>query len=478
MHFEHLSNVERTWQVSRRGFMLGATATAAAAVTGCSRVAARVGDIQLAAKAGRARLLSDSTVSTAVFGYGGQVPGRELRLRQGDRLRVSVKNELQEETTVHWHGIRLPNAMDGVPHLTQKPIKPGETFLYDFVAPDAGTYWYHPHHNSSQQVGRGLYGPLIVEEAEPIKVDRDITWLLGDWRLLEDGQISDDFGNMHDSMHAGRVGNTITINGRAPQPLAVRTGERVRLRLINAANARIFGLKFAGHSPKIVALDGQPVTPHEPSGSVLVGPAMRVDLIIDMVGDPSLKFAVEDTFYKGLEYTLTTLEYGPNPLRQALLTTPIALPPNRIAEPHLRAATRHEITFSGGMGGGMGMMGGGMMGGGMGMMGGMSWAINGVSATSHTHEPMLTFARGKTVVLNLNNDTAWWHPIHLHGHSFRVISRNGKPTAHREWQDTVLMPPRETAEIAFVADNPGDWMFHCHVLEHQAAGMMANLRVA
>jgi FtsP/CotA-like multicopper oxidase with cupredoxin domain len=205
---------------------------------------------------------------------------------------------------------------------------------------------------------------------------------------------------------------------------------------------------------------------------------MRVDLIIDMVGDPSLKFAVEDTFYKGLEYTLTTLEYGPNPLRQALLTTPIALPPNRIAEPHLRAATRHEITFSGGMGGGMGMMGGGMMGGGMGMMGGMSWAINGVSATSHTHEPMLTFARGKTVVLNLNNDTAWWHPIHLHGHSFRVISRNGKPTAHREWQDTVLMPPRETAEIAFVADNPGDWMFHCHVLEHQAAGMMANLRVA
>jgi len=130
--------------------MLGATATAAAAVTGCSRVAARAGDIQLAAKAGRARLLSDSTVSTAVFGYGGQVPGRELRLRQGDRLRVSVKNELQEETTVHWHGIRLPNAMDGVPHLTQKPIKPGETFLYDFVAPDAGTYWYHPHHNSSQ----------------------------------------------------------------------------------------------------------------------------------------------------------------------------------------------------------------------------------------------------------------------------------------------------------------------------------------
>ena len=458
--------------------MLGGTAAAAAAATGCSRFAAEEGDIQLTAQSGRARLLPDSNVSTSVFGYGSRVPGRELRLRQGDRLRVSVKNELDEETTVHWHGIRLPNAMDGVPHITQKPVKPGETFLYDFVAPDAGTYWYHPHHNSSQQVGRGLYGPLIVEEAEPIKVDRDITWLLGDWRLLEDGQISNDFGNIHDSMHAGRVGNTITINGRPPRPLAVRTGERVRLRLINAANARIFGLRFGRHKPQIIALDGQPVTPHEPSGAVVLGPAMRVDLIIDMVGDPSAKFSVEDTFYKGLEYALTTMEYGSTPLRRTLLTTPIALPPNRISEPDLSAATRHDVTFSGGMGGGMGMMGGPMMSGGMGMMEGMAWAINGVSATGHTHDPMITFPRGRTVVLNLNNDTAWWHPIHLHGHSFRVISRNGKPTAYREWQDTVLMPPRETAAIAFVADNPGDWMFHCHVLEHQAAGMMANLRVA
>lgn len=452
--------------------MLTASAAAAAAVTGCSRLNAEEGDRKLIARAGRARLLPDSNASTSVFGYDGQVPGRELRLRQGDRLRVSVKDELEEETTVHWHGIRLPNAMDGVPHLTQPPIKSGESFLYDFVVPDAGIYWYHPHHNSSQQVGRGLYGPLIVDEVEPIEVDRDITWILGDWRLMEDGQISDDFGNMHDSMHAGRVGNTITINGRAPQPLAVRTGERVRLRLINAANARIFGLKFGEHRPQIIALDGQPVTPHEPSGAILVGPAMRVDLVIDMIGHPGSKSTVEDTFYKGLEYALMTFEYGQTPLRTALRTTPIALPPNCIPEPDLRAAARHDVTFSGGMGG-IGMMSGGMR-----MMGGMAWAINGVSATNHNHEPMITFPRGRTVVLNLNNDTAWWHPIHFHGHSFRVVSRNGRPTTHREWQDTVLVPPHETAEIAFVAENPGDWMFHCHVLEHQAAGMMANFRVA
>ena len=126
-------------------------------------------------------------------------------------------------------------------------------------------------------------------------------------------------------------------------------------------------------------------------------------------------------------------------------------------------------------------MQGGMMGGssgqGGGMAGMMGWTVNGVSATGHVHEPMLTIPRGQTAVMDLKNDTAWWHPIHLHGHSFRVISRNGKPTEHREWQDTVLIPPQESAQIAFVADTRGDWMLHCHILEHQAAGMMAAFRV-
>ena len=108
----------------------------------------------------------------------------------------------------------------------------------------------------------------------------------------------------------------------------------------------------------------------------------------------------------------------------------------------------------------------------------MAWTVNGVSATEHAHQPIVTIPRGRTAVMNLKNETAWWHPIHIHGHSFRVVSRNGVPTAHREWQDTVLVPPEESAEIAFVSDNPGDWMLHCHILEHQAAGMMAAFRVA
>ena len=432
----------------------------------------------LVAAPGSAPLLGAGRPQTSIWSYNGKVPGPEIRVRQGERLRVAVQNRLNEETTVHWHGVRVPNPMDGVPHLTQKPIAPGETFLYDFSPPDAGTYWYHPHQRSFEQVGRGLYGPLIIEEHEPILVDRDLTWVLDDWRLLEDASISDDFGDRMDTGMSGRVGNTVTVNGRLPGDFHVRAGERIRLRLINGANARIFGLEFEGHRPQIVALDGQPVEPHFPKGGrVLLGPAMRIDLVIDMGGDPGARFSVTDTFYKDLEYRLLDFAYTDTSLRAHPLDAPIRLPPNPLAEPELAAAARHEVSFGGGMMGG-GMMREGMMSGGMpGMHHDGIWTINGVSARGHVMEPMLTLAHGRSHVLAMHNDTAWHHPIHLHGHSFRVLSRNGKPTRYREWQDTVMMEPQERIEIALVADNPGDWMFHCHILEHQAAGMMVVIRV-
>jgi FtsP/CotA-like multicopper oxidase with cupredoxin domain len=227
---------------------------------------------------------------------------------------------------------------------------------------------------------------------------------------------------------------------------------------------------------------------------------MRADLVVDMTAAPGARFRVVDTFYRDLEYRLFDLVYADEPLRGHASDTPIRLPDNPLADPDLPVAERHEVSFGGGMmsgmmgssmrggmsGGGMGgMMGGGIMGRMMdGMMGGDGmrhdgvWTINGVSATGHVMDPMLTLARGRSYVLVLHNDTAWHHPIHLHGHSFRVLSRDGMPTRHREWQDTVLMAPRERVEIALVADNPGDWMFHCHILEHQAAGMMGVIRVA
>ena len=483
--------------LTRRAFIASSAAAVAGAMLSVSRSwparATPVTELRLRAAPHRVRLVPEPHGETPAWCYNGQVPGPEIRLRQGDRLRVHVENDLDEETTVHWHGVRLPNAMDGVPHLTQSPIKPGETFTYEFDAVDAGTFWYHPHQRSFEQVGRGLYGPLIVEEVEAPRVDRDLTWVLDDWRLTKSAAISDDFGNGHDMSHNGRVGNTVTINGRVPDSFAVQQGERIRLRLVNAANARIFGLDFQDHKAVVIALDGQPVTPHTPeSGLVVLGPAMRADVILDMTGSAGSRVSVVDRFYRELEYRLVDLAYADTVLRDSKPDWPMALPANPLPEPDIADADRHDVVFNGGMMGGMvmqemgGSMGddssGGMMGN---MMGGMMnmmhsgkiWFINGVAAEGHVMDPMLTLQHGRSHVISMTNATNWHHPIHLHGHSFRVIARNGQPTPHREWQDTVLMAPRERVEIAFVADNPGDWMFHCHILEHQAAGMMGIIRV-
>jgi FtsP/CotA-like multicopper oxidase with cupredoxin domain len=315
---------------SRRSFLAASAGAAVGALFPAwpGRTEAASSNYHLVAGPGRTHLVGVAYPETSVWSYNGAVPGPEIRLRQGERLRITVENQLAEETTVHWHGLRVPNAMDGVPHLTQRPIAPGETFVYEFDVPDAGTYWYHPHQRSFEQVGRGLYGSLIVEEREPIRVDRDVTWVLDDWRLLQDAQISDDFGNFMDSSHNGWVGNTVTVNGHILESFAVRAGERLRLRLINAANARIFALEFQGHRPQVIALDGQPVEPHEPEGGpVVLGPAMRADLVIDMSGDPGGRFTVADTFYRGLEYRLLDLVFSdepplrPHPLDAAMRLT-------------------------------------------------------------------------------------------------------------------------------------------------------------
>lgn len=438
----------------------------------------------LHARPGVTRIAPEPYATTPVWCYNDTVPGPEIRVRQGDHIQIVVPNELDEETTVHWHGLRVPNDMDGVPHLTQTPIGPNERFVYEFQTVDAGTFWYHPHQRGFEQVERGLYGAFIVDELEPITVDRDITWILDDWRLTKDATIREDFGNMHDASHSGRIGNTVTINGKIPDTFHVRHGERVRLRLINAANARVFALRFSDHTPIVIALDGQPIEPHAAQGGIVVlGPAMRADLVIDMTNSPKSLTPIIDEYYPGLEYRLVTLEYADEVLRDAIPDWSVSLPPNPIPEPNIANATRHDIVFNGGMMGGMVMQEMGadpsaQMDSMMGMMhSGKIWFINGIAAEGHVMDHVLTLERNQSYIISMTNMTAWDHPIHLHGHSFRVISRNGTPTRYREWQDTVLMHPRDRVDIAFVADNPGDWMFHCHILEHQAAGMMAVIRV-
>ena len=458
--------------VPRRALILGAGAAGLARTFSLRRsfAASETREYLLAVRTATVNLTGNGYPDTAVWAYEGSVPGPVLQVRQGQPVQITVVNKFNEDTTVHWHGIRLPNAMDGVPGLTQKPIRPGESFVYEFTPPDAGTFWYHPHVDTLQQLGRGLAGALIVEEPEPVAVDRDLLWLIEDWRLDDRGRIAGGFGNRMEAGMSGRIGNTVTINGRVAEKVSVKAGERVGLRLVNAALARIVGLRFEDHKPVVVAHDGQPCEPHLPEGGrVVLGPAMRADLILDMTGKPGQTYRVIDDFYQDLAYKLVDLAYDGKPAREPRSEPPQQLPANPLPEPQIAAAERLEIALRGGMMGGMGMMCGD----------GATWTMNGMSMTGdgQSMPPLFAIKRGKSCVLALRNETAWWHPMHLHGHSFRVVSRNGKPNPGKEWRDTVLVPPRESADLAFVADHPGDWMFHCHVTDHQEAGMMAVIRI-
>jgi FtsP/CotA-like multicopper oxidase with cupredoxin domain len=424
-------------------------------------------------------LVGDEGPATEVWCFNGEVPGPLIRARQGDRLKVEVKNDLDEPTTVHWHGLRIPVAMDGVPWLSQPPIAPGETFVYDFELSDAGTFWYHPHIGSSEQLGRGLKGVLIVDEPDPPAVDRDLLWVLDDWRLDRDARITP-FGAMMDASHAGRVGNVVTVNGSIAMDAPVRAGERLRLRLINIANARTFAPRFGPDTQAwLVALDGHPVPPRRlPEGRVVLGAGMRADLILDLVGEPgAVGQVIDDAYGDRNRYELMRLVYaGDAPLRDAPPSPPAGMTPNPVPEPDLATAERHRVLLEGGA---MGGLRGASMDGRFVPMrelaqAGKLWAMNGIVPEDvFTAPPLLKLGAGASHVIELVNRTAFDHPMHLHGHSFRVLGGD-----HAPLRDTVLLRPEETVEIALVADNPGSWMFHCHILEHQESGMMAVVEVA
>lgn len=292
---------------TRRRFLQSAAA-AGALVPLAPRIAA-ASEHRLVAATARAAIAGGAHPETEIWAYNGSSPGPLLRVRRGTKLKVTLENHVADATSLHWHGIRLPNAMDGVPDLTQKPVKRGESFVYEFEAKDSGTYWYHPHWKSYEQVERGLYGALIVDEDAPPAVDRDVVWVLDDWRLTPEAKIAADFANIFDMSHAGRLGNTVTVNGKIAEEFPVRVGERIRLRLVNVANARIFGLRFGVMAPWLVATDGHASVPYPLSGNRLVlGPGMRADLIVDCGGLSGERVSVTDDFYPQRAYRLIDLD--------------------------------------------------------------------------------------------------------------------------------------------------------------------------
>jgi len=390
-----------------------------------------------------AQILPEGDGATRMLGLNGTTPGPELRVPQGGRLEIGFENGIGAESALHWHGIRIENAMDGVPGLTQEPVPDGGRFDYVFTAPDAGTFWYHSHARSWEQVEQGLYGALIVDEPEPPHVDHDVTVLIDDWRLDRDGTLIGGFGDMHDFAHGGRLGNF----ARTFLSVAtVRRGDRLRLRLINAATARIFPIGLSGATGRIVALDGMPLAAPREIGEIILAPAQRMDLIVDV--EDTLRF---DLLTRGEPYELGRIAVSgetPDPIGGDIP----ALAPADAATPGTPA---QDLTLR---------MEGGAMGGRH--SGDDIWAFNGVSGLQDA--PFARFARGETARIRLINDTAFPHGMHLHGHHFHEVAADGTPG---DLRDTTLVAAGETRDILCVFDNPGKWLLHCHMLGHQASGM-------
>jgi len=400
---------------------------------------------------------------TPAWGYGGQAPGLELRGRQGDWLRVRFTNLLPEPTTIHWHGIRLPLEMDGVPYVSQLPVLPGESFEYRFQLHDAGSFWYHPHTSSGEQLGRGLVGPLIVEESEPSGFAHERTLSLKSWHVDQQGAFTD-FSVPREAARGGTPGVLSTVNGEHLPTLDLPAGQIVRLRILNLDNTLTYRLNLSAGEARIYALDGNPVAPRPLGKEYWLGPGMRLEL--------GLKVPEA-----GTELSLRN-----GPLRLAALRAvaseqspggwPAALPANPIAEPDLdRAETlRFNFEWAGALSTDL-QQGGAFK---FWQINGQAWDINDKSCAER---PIATLRHGGHYIFELRNLSQYQHPIHLHGMAFKVISSNRR-RIEPWYTDTYLLGKNETARIALVADNPGVWMFHCHVIDHMETGLMAAIEVA
>ncbi|WP_043739214.1 multicopper oxidase family protein [Nocardia asiatica] len=436
-------------------------------------------------------------VQVQTWTYGNELPGREIRLRRGEVLRAEVTNSLPAPTTVHWHGIALRNDMDGAPEITQAPIAAGANFRYEFTVPDAGTYFFHPH--VGVQLDRGLYAPLIIEDPdEGSDYDSEAVIVLDDWldgvagrdpdselaRLREQGMAGMDMGGQSGGMdHSGMsmgasapmsapddpamplgtdTGDVVypyyLINGRLgtdPAVLQARPGQRMRLRIINAASDTAFRVALGGHQLRVTHTDGFPVDPVS-TATILIGMGERYDAVVEL-GDGVFPLVASAEGKTGQGFALIRTGAGTPPPPDTRPTELAAIPlsaarlsatetvrlPNRTPDQTLDMVLEADADK-------------------------YIWTINGKAFPDHA--PLDVTARQR-VRLRINNKTMMWHPMHLHGHTFQVVTGSGAGPR----KDTSIVVPMQTVEVDFDTDNPGQWMLHCHNIYHGEAGMMTVL---
>ena len=424
----------------------------------------------LTAKKQRIALRDGETVTA--WTYDGSVPGTQIRVTEGNIVRVTLINDLDAPTSIHWHGLPVPNNMDGIPGVTQNAIQPGETFTYEFPATPPGTYWYHSHQNSVVQEDMGLYGSIIIEpKQQTVQYDQDITLVLDEWMTDMTAMDHSGHGMSHgsdtDESHADmmkKMYDVFTVNGRAGdsiQPLEVKQGERVKLRLINAGFQNRL-LHLANTPFKITHTDGQPISnPTELTDQVLsVAPGERYD--VEFTGDRSFWIDDHNDSEATNDFRIPVLVDGKQPAgfaetlwkRPTVDITAYGKPSSPSEQKKYDIdyflALNNKSTDEGEV-----------------------YTING--KVYPNIEP-LKVKKDQWVKVTMKNEGTADHPMHLHGHFFQVLTLNGQPIAGGITEkDTLNVRPGETYEVAFKADNEGEWMFHCHELHHAAAGMMTHV---
>ena len=482
-------------QFLRRGARAAAGLTLAPAVlaaAGCGPqavVTSAAGPATHTLRARRFRAAPDGR-EREVWGYDGQLPGPVIRAREGETLRVKVVNELGTPTSVHWHGMHQPGTwqMDGVEGVSAPPIPTGSEFVYEFRAEPAGTHWYHSH--VGVQYGNGLFGPLIIEERQPIAAyGREEILLINDWFLelgdvlldhlvkgdgmkmdMKPGQKTDEAkgpapGRMGDKKDVGDIPfQSVLFNGkgRAPggtkSPLAaleVKKGETIRLRLINGSSTYALRFQIDGHPLTVIASDGMPVRPLTVDDLVL-GIGERFDVLLK--ADQDGAFWIRAATLDGNE-GLAVLRYAgsqrPEPEPSPVRWGPRSLAPDQLRSPEqvrLPKEGVREVPLR---------LGGSMKP--------YRWSIN---DKFFPEADPIGLKKDEWARFVLDNPTGMDHPFHLHGHSFYVLGKPGAlNVADPPLKDTTNVPAKESLVIQWQADNPGKWFFHCHIEWHLATGM-------
>ena len=455
----------------------------------------------------------------AMVAYNGSIPGPVLRVPQGAEITVNVKNDSNMATTLHAHGVRMTNAFDGVPGLTQKEVAPGESFAYTLSFPDAGAFWYHPHVRTDYALESGLYGSIIVTPKETgywAPANRELSLMLDDIAVDKNGIVPFD-EKTADHTLMGRFGNVMLVNGETDYALSAMKGEVVRLYLTNAANTRLFNFVLPGAKMKLVGADSGRYIMETWADEVLLAPGERrvVDVLFDRTGTYEMKHQTPGKAYALGTVTVSDGVVTPDHSKAfATLRTNASEREavgkltndylNQAPAKTLRLALDMNQEMQGMMQGNSGHMGGGhMMGNGMMMSGSsmedheekyewedtmaamnarsnasmMKWqVIDAKTKQANTDIKDWKFALGDKVKIRILNDPnsmhPMQHPIHFHGQNFLVLATNGVKNENPVWTDTALIASGDTVDILLDASNKGMWMAHCHILEHAESGMM------